>query len=85
MVHSNDDFVLLLTRLLTSSTCISELLAMSAVASSSRPKGKGELKAWNHLSSGALSGLTSAVILQPLDLLKTRLQQAAEPSSAGKR
>jgi len=25
--------------------------------------------------SGALSGLTSAVCLQPLDLLKTRLQQ----------
>lgn len=58
---------------------------MSAVASSSRPKGKGELKAWNHLSSGALSGLTSAVILQPLDLLKTRLQQASEPSSTAKR
>ncbi|CAK9780611.1 mitochondrial carrier [Cutaneotrichosporon oleaginosum] len=32
-------------------------------------------KAAHHLTSGALSGLTSAVCLQPLDLLKTRLQQ----------
>ncbi|KAL7422452.1 hypothetical protein Q5752_003100 [Cryptotrichosporon argae] len=34
-----------------------------------------DLKAQHHLASGALSGLTSAVCLQPLDLLKTRLQQ----------
>jgi solute carrier family 25 protein 38 len=36
---------------------------------------KKSLKAAHHLTSGALSGLTSAVCLQPLDLLKTRLQQ----------
>ncbi|BEJ14018.1 hypothetical protein CspHIS471_0311920 [Cutaneotrichosporon sp. HIS471] len=36
---------------------------------------KSSIKATHHLASGALSGLTSAVCLQPLDLLKTRLQQ----------
>lgn len=36
---------------------------------------KAKPKAAHHLLSGALSGLTSAVCLQPLDLLKTRLQQ----------
>lgn len=36
------------------------------------------LKARHHLMSGALSGLTSAVCLQPLDLLKTRLQQGGK-------
>lgn len=39
------------------------------------PPSKAGLKAQHHLMSGALSGLTSAVCLQPLDLLKTRLQQ----------
>jgi solute carrier family 25 protein 38 len=39
---------------------------------------RSDLKAAHHLSSGALSGLSSAVILQPLDLLKTRLQQGYE-------
>lgn len=39
------------------------------------PTSKKSLKAAHHLTSGALSGLTSAVCLQPLDLLKTRLQQ----------
>ncbi|EIW68456.1 hypothetical protein TREMEDRAFT_69380 [Tremella mesenterica DSM 1558] len=38
----------------------------------------GPSKASHHLSSGALSGFTSAVCLQPLDLLKTRLQQNYE-------
>ncbi|PWN22047.1 mitochondrial carrier [Microstroma glucosiphilum] len=33
------------------------------------------------LLSGALSGLASCVLLQPLDLLKTRLQQANTPSA----
>lgn len=33
------------------------------------------VNAGHHLLSGGLSGLTSAVCLQPLDLLKTRLQQ----------
>lgn len=32
-------------------------------------------KALDHLSSGAASGLASSVLLQPLDLLKTRIQQ----------
>ncbi|KAK6205069.1 solute carrier family 25 member 38 [Scheffersomyces amazonensis] len=32
-------------------------------------------KAKVHLISGAIAGLTSAIMLQPLDLLKTRLQQ----------
>ncbi|TXT15881.1 hypothetical protein VHUM_00384 [Vanrija humicola] len=36
---------------------------------------KADIKAQHHLLSGAISGLTSAVCLQPLDLLKTRLQQ----------
>jgi solute carrier family 25 protein 38 len=43
---------------------------------------KSQLKAQHHLVSGGLSGLTSAVCLQPLDLLKTRLQQGR---SEGKR
>jgi hypothetical protein len=43
---------------------------------SSDRKGKAPAsKAAHHLSAGALSGFTSAIILQPLDLLKTRLQQ----------
>ncbi|OWZ37130.1 solute carrier family 25, member 38 [Cryptococcus neoformans c8] len=37
---------------------------------------KVNLQASHHLLSGALSGLSSAVVLQPLDLLKTRLQQS---------
>lgn len=40
-----------------------------------------DLRATHHLASGALSGLTSAIILQPLDLLKTRLQQSYEGES----
>lgn len=43
--------------------------AADATAARAKPK------AAHHLVSGALSGLTSAVCLQPLDLLKTRLQQ----------
>ncbi|ORX38358.1 mitochondrial carrier domain-containing protein [Kockovaella imperatae] len=42
------------------------------------PISKTNLKAQHHLASGALSGLCSAVCLQPLDLLKTRLQQRYE-------
>ena len=36
----------------------------------------------SHFVSGGLSGLASAVILQPADLLKTRLQQAPPTGSA---
>jgi len=35
-------------------------------------------KASRHLTAGAVSGFSSAVCLQPLDLLKTRLQQGGE-------
>lgn len=48
-----------------------------AVAVAVDRKGKGKSRAVHHLSAGALSGFTSAIILQPLDLLKTRLQQAS--------
>ncbi|GHJ89564.1 hypothetical protein NliqN6_5966 [Naganishia liquefaciens] len=41
-------------------------------------------KATHHLLSGATSGLASAVILQPLDLVKTRLQQGAGGDVKGK-
>ncbi|GFZ50798.1 hypothetical protein JCM24511_08556 [Saitozyma sp. JCM 24511] len=44
-----------------------------------------DLRATHHLASGALSGLTSAIILQPLDLLKTRLQQSYEGESRKRR
>lgn len=45
--------------------------------SSGSASGSGsKLKAMHHLSSGGLSGFVSAVSLQPLDLLKTRVQQA---------
>ncbi|KAI5449346.1 hypothetical protein NCC49_004797 [Naganishia albida] len=40
-------------------------------------------KATHHLLSGATSGLASAVMLQPLDLVKTRLQQGPA-TGAGK-
>lgn len=36
----------------------------------------------SHFLSGGLGGLLSAVILQPADLLKTRLQQAPPPGSS---
>ncbi|RSH87593.1 uncharacterized protein EHS24_000105 [Apiotrichum porosum] len=49
--------------------------ASPTVASPAEPMSKAQLKAQHHLMSGGLSGLTSAVCLQPLDLLKTRLQQ----------
>jgi hypothetical protein len=52
-------------------------LAPLTAPSIARPAGNGS-KASHHLASGALSGLTSAVILQPLDLLKTRLQQGTQ-------
>ncbi|WVW85423.1 hypothetical protein I302_107461 [Kwoniella bestiolae CBS 10118] len=49
--------------------------AASSSSSSSTTQSKNNLKAYHHLTSGALSGLSSAIVLQPLDLLKTRLQQ----------
>ncbi|KAK1927288.1 mitochondrial carrier domain-containing protein [Papiliotrema laurentii] len=52
-------------------------MASASVPQSERRKGKGVV-ASHHLSSGALSGFTSAIILQPLDLVKTRLQQSYE-------
>lgn len=51
---------------------------MADVAAATHDKAgpsKSSLKAQHHLSSGALSGFASSVCLQPLDLLKTRLQQ----------
>ncbi|OCF32700.1 solute carrier family 25, member 38 [Kwoniella heveanensis BCC8398] len=55
---------------------------LSSSSSPSSSKGKTNLKASHHLMSGALSGFSSAVVLQPLDLLKTRLQQASGSASA---
>ncbi|WWC90540.1 uncharacterized protein L201_005476 [Kwoniella dendrophila CBS 6074] len=49
----------------------------TATAAASSSSSKKDLKAYHHLASGALSGLSSAIVLQPLDLLKTRLQQSS--------
>ncbi|ODN83624.1 hypothetical protein L202_01726 [Cryptococcus amylolentus CBS 6039] len=51
-------------------------LPVSTAAPISPPASKVNLQASHHLASGALSGLSSAIVLQPLDLLKTRLQQS---------
>ncbi len=40
-----------------------------------------KLRARDHLLSGALSGFASSIFLQPLDLIKTRIQQG--PPKAG--
>jgi solute carrier family 25 protein 38 len=48
---------------------------MSDLKGKGKERAKPTSKAAHHLSAGALSGFTSAIILQPLDLLKTRLQQ----------
>lgn len=40
----------------------------------------GETKTTRHLVAGFVGGLTSAVALQPLDLIKTRVQQAPNTS-----
>jgi len=52
---------------------------MSLTASPSPPLVR---KKRSHFLSGGLGGLISAVILQPADLLKTRLQQAPPPGSS---
>ncbi|KAG7562877.1 hypothetical protein FFLO_01706 [Filobasidium floriforme] len=44
---------------------------------------KRENKAYQHLASGGLSGLASAIALQPLDLIKTRLQQGVDVKAGG--
>ncbi|GAA6014740.1 hypothetical protein JCM10207_006923 [Rhodosporidiobolus poonsookiae] len=44
-------------------------------ASSAPPSSKSLPASW-HLASGALSGAASVLALQPLDLIKTRIQQA---------
>ena len=44
---------------------------------------KRENKAHQHLLSGGLSGLASAIALQPLDLIKTRLQQGVVINPGG--
>lgn len=44
---------------------------------------KRENKAYQHLASGGLSGLASAIALQPLDLIKTRLQQGVDVKARG--
>src|ERR1700753_2699652 len=35
-----------------------------------------------HFTAGLLSGLTTSILLQPADLLKTRLQQSSRSSTA---
>ncbi|WVQ79740.1 hypothetical protein IAT38_001840 [Cryptococcus sp. DSM 104549] len=60
---------------------------MATAAPAASSSGKSNLKAQHHLMSGALSGLSSAIVLQPLDLLKTRLQQSTvdTPGAKGRR
>ncbi|WWD19230.1 hypothetical protein CI109_103688 [Kwoniella shandongensis] len=56
-----------------------------STTTSSPVTAKNGSRASHHLLSGALSGLSSAIVLQPLDLLKTRVQQASNGSSKRKR
>ncbi|GAA6029688.1 hypothetical protein JCM8097_001002 [Rhodosporidiobolus ruineniae] len=55
--------------------------ALDPPVSSEAAPAKPHLPASWHLASGALSGAASVLVLQPLDLIKTRIQQ--EPAAAG--
>ena len=61
------------------------LAASPAGPSSSSRAVREKIVASHHLASGALSGFTSAIVLQPLDLVKTRLQQSYEGGVGVKR
>ncbi|ORZ33829.1 mitochondrial carrier domain-containing protein [Catenaria anguillulae PL171] len=61
-------------------------MSLSGSRTSAQPKASGS----THLTAGALSGLASCVLLQPFDVVKTRLQQRpagldAAPTGLSKR
>jgi solute carrier family 25 protein 38 len=55
-------------------------LVMASTLSSSSTLPERKIPPWATLSSGAASGLASCLLLQPMDLLKTRMQQQVIPS-----
>ncbi|KAG0665599.1 hypothetical protein C6P46_006382 [Rhodotorula mucilaginosa] len=59
-----------------------ELSPPAAPAEPAAAKSHAALPASWHLASGALSGAASVLMLQPLDLIKTRIQQDRPPPSS---
>lgn len=53
-------------------------MATQVVADDKTVKDVSSVKAASHLYAGFIGGLSSSVLLQPLDLLKTRVQQSKE-------
>ncbi|KAK8854630.1 hypothetical protein IAR55_003369 [Kwoniella newhampshirensis] len=73
------------SELIPSATLPLSSSSSSRATSSAAATPRNNSRASHHLLSGGLSGLSSAIVLQPLDLLKTRMQQASNGSVKRKR